>query len=88
MSKRLTTASIKAKVMGQEVEIVVAYPAITVRTVETGQKRSGRISKSTKRTMIFWSDERYSPEDAELEAEVLSVCREAQLVWAREDRLS
>ena len=93
MSKRLTTAGIHAKVMGQEVEIVVAYPAITVKTIETGEKRTGEILKGKsslemtgQRVMILWEGETWSDDDAQLESEVLSVCRDAQLVWAREDR--
>ena len=88
MSKRLIMATIRDQIAGQQVEIRLEYPRIQVRFLEDGTSRMGRIYKFHEGNLsILWSRDEFTPEEADLESSVLRICREAQLVWAREPQI-
>ena len=88
MSKRLIMATIRDQIAGQQVEVRVEYPWIQIRFLETGTSRMGRIYKFHKGNLsILWSRDQFTGEEEKLEHDVLRICREAQLVWAREPQI-
>ena len=90
MRKRLITATIRDQIAGQQVEVRVKYPMVQVKFLETGLTRAGRIlpvNQRHKTLGILWDGDLFNAEDADLESDVLCICREAQLVWAREPQI-
>lgn len=83
MGKQMIRAGIRDQINGEQVEIIVEYPTVRVRWLETGLVSRGRIIKGK---MILWDNGAYTMDEAALEHDVLLICCEAQLPWARRNR--